>query len=105
MISYSVVLRTNELGIRLALGASRADVLRLILLAGLRLALTGIAFGIVLSFAFTRFLSSLLFGVPATDLFTFSALSILLIVVSLLACYVPARHATKVDPLAALRYE
>ena len=105
VISYSVVLRTNELGIRLALGASRADVLRLILSAGLRLALTGIAFGIVLSFAFTRFLSSLLFGVPATDLFTFSALSILLIVVSLLACYVPARRATKVDPLAALRYE
>ena len=105
VISYSVVLRTNELGIRLALGASRADVLRLILSAGLRLALTGIAFGIVLSFAFTRFLSSLLFGVPATDLFTFSALSILLIVVSLLACYVPARRATKVDPLLALRYE
>jgi len=80
-------------------------VLRLVLSGGFRLALTGIAFGIVLSFAVTRFLSSLLFGVRATDVFTFSALSILLIAVSLLACYLPARRATKVDPLVALRYE
>jgi putative ABC transport system permease protein len=105
VISYSVAQRTTELGIRLALGASQVDVLRLVLSAGFRLALTGIAFGIVLSFAVTRFLSSLLFGVRATDVFTFSALSILLIAVSLLACYLPARRATKVDPLVALRYE
>jgi putative ABC transport system permease protein len=105
VISYSVAQRTNELGIRLALGASQFDVLRLVLSAGFRLALTGIAVGIVLSFAVTRFLSSLLFGVRTTDLFTFGALSILLIVVSLLACYLPARRATKVDPLVALRYE
>ena len=105
VISYSVAQRTNELGIRLALGASQVDVLRLVLSAGFKLALIGIAVGVVLSFAVTRFLSSLLFGVRTTDLFTFSALSILLIVVSLLACYLPARRATKVDPLVALRYE
>jgi putative ABC transport system permease protein len=105
VISYSVAQRTNELGIRLALGASQFHVLRLVLSAGFKLALIGIALGIVLSFAVTRFLSSLLFGVRSTDLFTFGALSILLIVVSLLACYLPARRATKVDPLVALRYE
>jgi predicted permease len=105
VISYSVAQRTNELGIRLALGASRVDVLRLVLSSGFRLALVGIGLGLVLSFAVTRFLSSLLFGVRATDLVTFSALSILLVVVSLLACYLPARRATKVNPLVALRYE
>jgi len=105
VISYSVAQRTNELGIRLALGASRVDVLRLVLSAGFKLALIGIGVGLVLSFAVTRFLSSLLFGVRATDLLTFSALSLLLVVVSLLACYLPARRATKVDPLVALRYE
>ena len=105
VISYSVAQRTNELGIRLALGASQGDVLRLILAEGFKLALAGIALGVVLSFAVTRFMSSLLFGVRATDLFTFGVLSALLIVVSLLACYVPARRAMKVDPLEALRYE
>jgi len=105
VISYSVAQRTNELGIRLALGASQFDVLRLVLSAGFRLALVGIAFGIVLSLVVTRFLSSLLFGVRATDLVTFSAISMLLIAVSLLACYLPARRATKVDPLVALRRE
>ena len=105
VISYSVAQRTNELGIRLALGARPIDVLRLVLSGGLKLVLIGIALGLVLSFVVTRFLSSLLFGVRATDLFTFSALSILLVVVSLLACYLPARRAAKVDPLVALRYE
>jgi len=105
VISYSVAQRTTELGIRMALGASRLDVLRLVLLAGFKLALTGIAVGIVISFAVTRFMSSLLFGVRATDIYTFGALSLLLIAVSLLACYLPARRATKVDPLVALRYE
>jgi predicted permease len=105
LISYSVAQRTSELGIRLALGARQIDVLRLVLSGGFKLALIGIAVGVVLSFAVTRFLSSLLFGVRATDLFTFGALSILLIIVSLIACYLPARRATKVDPLVALRYE
>jgi putative ABC transport system permease protein len=105
VISYSVAQRTNELGIRLALGASQGDVLRLVLSGGFKLALAGIAVGIVLSFAVTRYMSSLLFGVRPTDLFTFGALAILLLVVSLLACYLPARRATKVDPLVALRYE
>ena len=105
VISYSVAQRTSELGIRLALGASQMDVLRLVLSGGFRLALIGIACGLALSFAVTRFLSSLLFGVRATDLVTFGALSLLLIIVSLLACYLPARRAMKVDPLVALRYE
>lgn len=105
VISYSVAQRTNELGIRLALGARQIDVLRLVLSGGFKLALIGIAFGLVLSFVVTRFLSGLLFGVRATDLFMFSALSVLLIVVSLVACYLPARRAAKVDPLVALRYE
>jgi predicted permease len=105
VMSYSVAQRTSELGIRLALGARGIDVLRLILSDGLKLALTGIAVGVVLSFGATRVLSSLLFGVRATDLPTFGVLSGLLIVVSLLACYFPARRATKVDPLVSLRYE
>ena len=103
--SYSVAQRTSELGIRLALGARSVDVLRLILADGLKLAAMGISVGVVISFAVTRLLSSLLFGVGATDLLTFGALSALLIVVALLACYLPARRATKVDPLDALRYE
>ena len=105
VISYSVAQRTNELGIRVALGARQIDVLRLILSGGFKLILIGIALGLVLSLVVTRFLSTLLFGVRTTDLFTFSVLPILLVGVGLLACYLPARRAAKVDPLVALRYE
>jgi ABC-type antimicrobial peptide transport system permease subunit len=105
VMSYSVAQRTSELGIRVALGASRVDVLRLILQDGLRLALIGLGLGLILSFAATRLLSSLLFGVRPTDLVTFAALSFVLIGVTLFACFIPARRATKIDPLVALRYE
>ena len=105
VMSYSVAQRTSELGIRVALGARPIAVLRLILTHGFKLAVMGIAVGVILSFAITRLLSSLLFDVNPTDLSTFGVLSALLIVVALLACYIPARRATKVDPLVALRYE
>jgi predicted permease len=105
VMSYSVAQRTSELGIRLALGALPRDVLQLVLKRGFSLALTGVVFGLFFSLMITRLLSSLLFGVGATDVVTFSALSLLLVLVALLACYIPARRATKVDPLVALRYE
>jgi predicted permease len=105
VMSYSVAQRTSELGIRMALGAQPFDVLRLVLAHGFNLALMGIAAGVVLSFVVTRLLSSLLFGVKATDLPTFGVLSALLVLVALFASYLPARRATKVDPLVALRYE
>jgi predicted permease len=105
VMSYSVAQRTSELGIRLALGAQPADVLRLILAHGLTLVLYGVALGTAASFVVTRLLASLLFGIKATDLVTFGVVSGTLICVALLACFIPARRATKVDPLVALRYE
>ena len=105
VMSYAVAQRTSEMGIRLALGARPYDVLRLILAHGFSLALIGVVLGLAASLAVTRLLSSLLFGVQAIDFLTFGTLSALLIVVALLACYLPARRATKVDPLVALRYE
>ncbi|MBZ5726140.1 MAG: ABC transporter permease [Acidobacteriia bacterium] len=105
VISYSVARRTNEIGIRMALGAQANDVLRLIGAAGLRLALAGAAIGAIGAFALTRFLSGLLFGVSSVDAATFAAMAAALIAVTLLACYIPARRASKVDPLVALRYE
>jgi putative ABC transport system permease protein len=105
VISFSVSERIHEIGIRIALGASRRDVLALILSQGMRLAIFGIAVGLVGAFALTRLLSSMLFEVSATDAPTFSAVTILLAVVALLGCYLPARRAMKVDPLKALRYE
>src|ERR1043165_7751550 len=105
VMSYSVVQRTNEIGIRLALGAQTRDVLLMIVKQGSKLIVLGLVIGLVGAFAATRVIGSLLFGVKTRDPFTFVAAAVLLAIVALLACYVPAWRATKVDPLEALRYE
>jgi putative ABC transport system permease protein len=105
VMAYSVSRRTREIGVRVALGAGSADVLRMILGQGLRTIFIGVAIGIAGSLALTRTVESLLFGVTATDPLTFAAVTLLLVSAALLACFIPARRATKVDPLVALRYE
>lgn len=105
LISYSVAQRTPEIGIRLALGASRIDVLKLILQEGLKLVLIGIVVGLASALLLTRLMRSLLFGVTATDAVTYVMVSVGLVIVALIACSIPARRATKVDPLLALRFE
>jgi putative ABC transport system permease protein len=105
VISYAVVQRTSEIGIRMALGAQGGDVLRLIGASGIRLALAGTVLGAVGALGLTRFMSTMLFGVSSVDPLTFVAMAGALIAVTLLACYIPARRAAKVDPLIALRYE
>ena len=105
VMNYSVALRRREIGLRLAVGAQPRQVLVLILKQGLLLTIFGIVLGLVAAFALTRLLSGLLFGVGAFDATTFSTISLLLVVVSLLACYLPARRAMRIDPLQALRYE
>ena len=105
VIAYSVGRRTREIGVRVALGATSRDVLTMILVQGLHPVLIGVIFGVVGSFALTRLMQSMLYGVKATDPLTLAAVIQLMIVVALLACFLPAHRAAKVDPVVALRYE
>jgi ABC-type antimicrobial peptide transport system permease subunit len=105
VMAFMVAQRTQEIGIRMALGAQATDVLKLVVTNGMRLAVIGLLIGLAAAFGLTRFLASLLVGVQPTDLLTFSVMSVCLLAAAFLACYLPARRATKIDPLKALRYE
>jgi putative ABC transport system permease protein len=105
VVAFSVVQRAKEIGIRIALGAQTGDVLKMVLRQGLKLTTLGLAIGLAAAYALTRYMQSLLFGVKATDPSTFAAIALLLIAVALMACWIPAKRATKVDPMVALRCE
>jgi putative ABC transport system permease protein len=105
VVSYSVAQRTREIGVRVALGAPRAGVFRMVIGQGIRLAGTGIVIGILVALGLARLMTSLLYEVSAADLETFTAVAVLLLLIAVIASYIPARRATSVDPIVALRYE
>jgi putative ABC transport system permease protein len=105
LISFMTAQRTYEIGIRMAFGAARGDVLRMVIAQGMALTLVGVVIGLAASLALTRLMRSLLFGITPNDPVTFGLIGIVLVAVPLVACYIPARRATNVDPLVALRYE
>jgi len=105
VMTYTISQQRREIGLRLALGAQASDVMKLVIGQGMKPALVGLGIGLAAAFGLTRLMASLLFGVSSTDTLTYAACALLLICVALLACYFPARRATKVDPLAALRRE